>query len=165
MTLANNFEVKPNLVENLKLSLFPFLSGVFFLVIAYFMIQSGSSLIGIGTLIFGGATIFALIYQAFVKRKSATMILTHQGIQRLDVKYLISWSDIENIGATREEMQKFIGLRLKAEAISNLPPNVQGLANLNKSLFGYDIMLDEYELDRPISEFIQLLEQYRSTFK
>lgn len=24
---------------------------------------------------------------------------------------------------------------------------------------------DEYELDRPISEFIQLLEQYQSTFK
>jgi hypothetical protein len=164
MTIANNFEVKPNLIQNLKLSLLPFLGSIFFLIIGYFMIQSGSNLIGIGTLIFAGVGLLAIIYQAFVKRKSATMILTHQGIQRLDVNYLISWSDIENIGATRVETQKLIGLRLKPYAISNLPPKIQSSANLNQNLFGYDIMFDEFELDRPISEFISLLEQYRSTF-
>lgn len=163
MTLANNFEVKPNVIQSFRSSLFPFLSDVFFLIIAYFMIQSGSILIGIVTLIFGGVGLFVVICQVFVK-KNATIILTHQGIQRLDGNYLISWRDIESIGAVRAETQKFIGLRLKPYAISSLPVNMQNSANLKKYLLGYDITFDEYELDRPISEFIQLLEQYQSTF-
>lgn len=76
-------------------------------------------------MIFGGVALLAIIYQIFVKNKSASMTLTHQGIQRLDGNYLISWSYLENIGVARAEAKKFVGLQLKPHAINSLPPNIQ----------------------------------------
>ncbi|MBW4505223.1 MAG: DUF2982 domain-containing protein [Scytonematopsis contorta HA4267-MV1] len=164
MNPAGSFDVKPNAIRSIKKVILPFVFYIAFAVLSCFVIQSGGflgTLFGIMSLICSISAITILIFIASLKHP-ASMVLTPEGIQRSAFgNYLICWQDIKNIEVANMEMRKYVGVQLKPDAINYLPINVQKSISFNKSYFGYDILLSELELDRPVNKFIILLEQYR----
>jgi hypothetical protein len=164
MNPANNFDVKPSAIRNIQKVILPLLFYIAFGILSCFVIQSGGFLgtfFGIMSLICSISAITVLIFIASLKNP-ATMVLTQEGIQRSAFgNHLICWQDIQNIEVANLEMRKYVGVKLKPDAINELPINVQKSISFNKSYFGYDILLSELELDRSVNKFIILLEQYR----
>jgi hypothetical protein len=166
MNTVTSFEVKPNAIKNFGKVFLPLVCYLAFGILGYFLLKYGASVaifFGIIILICAASAIVVLImiYMSLVET-STSMILTQEGIKRSAYgNHLISWQHIESIEAVKFENKRYVGLQLKPETIKYLPSNVQKSISFNKNYFGYDVLFDELEIDRPVFEFIKLLEQYR----
>jgi hypothetical protein len=134
-------------------------------------------------------SLFFLFYPKYMSQlRPITLVLTQEGIERIGFKkksvHVVPWKDIDSFAViTHSKIGQYIGIRLKkydgylssidsrvnhesfwGKLYKLMNPHYENILLYTRKKYGYEVMIMNSELDRSISEFVELLEQYRQAF-